>query len=100
MGQPVTVNIPHKLGTAEAKSRIGSGIHTLGEIVPGASISDHHWEDDDMHCTIEALGQRVGCEMQIRDDEVYGIFDLPPMLAMFANKIKEKLQKEAPKMLE
>jgi len=100
MGEPVTVNIPHKLGQAEAKSRIGTGIHTLGEVIPGAALSDHHWEGDNMHCTITAMGQTVGCEMQVRDDEVYGIFDLPPMLAMFANAIKEKLQKEAPKMLE
>tara|TARA_R110001599_G_scaffold8428_1_gene40695 strand:+ start:775 stop:891 length:117 start_codon:yes stop_codon:yes gene_type:complete len=38
--------------------------------------------------------------MHVRDDEVCVIFDLPPMLAIFANKIKEKLMKEAPKMLE
>lgn len=100
MGDPVTVNIPHKIGLAEAKNRIGKGIHTLSDVIPGATLSDHHWQGDHMHCTIEALGQRIGCEMQVREDEVYGIFDLPPMLAMFANKIKEKLQKEAPKMLE
>lgn len=100
MGVPVTVNIPHKLGLDDAKSRIGAGIHTLGESVPGATLTDHHWEGDTMHCTLLAMGQRVACEMQVRDDEVYGIFDLPPMLAMFANKIKQKLQKEAPKMLE
>jgi len=100
MGEPVTVNIPHKLGFADAKGRFGSGIHTLGELIPGATLSDHHWEGDHMHCTIEAMGQSVGCVMQVREDEVYGIFDLPPMLALFANKIKQKLQKEAPKMLE
>ena len=38
--------------------------------------------------------------MHVREEEVYALFDLPPMLAMFANKIKAKLQKEAPKMLE
>ena len=97
MSEPVTVNIPHKLGLTEAKSRVGSGIHTLGDIIPGASLTDHHWEGDHLHFTLEAV---IGSEMQIREDEVYAIFDLPPMLAMFANKIKEKLQKEAPKMLE
>ena len=100
MGEPVTVNIPHEIGQAEAKNRIGNGIHTLSEYIPGSTLTDHHWEGDDMHCTIEALGQRVGCVMQVREDEVYGIFDLPPMLAMFANAIKAKLQKDAPKMLE
>lgn len=100
MGQPVTVNIPHQLGLTEAKSRIGNGVHTLSDVVPGATLSEHHWEGDHMHCTITTMGQRIGCELQVRDDEVYGVFDLPPMLAVFANTIKEKLQKEAPKMLE
>ena len=100
MAEPVTVNIPHKLGVEEAKSRIGSGIHTLGDIIPGASLTDHHWEGDHLHFTLEAVGQRIGSEMQVREDEVYAIFDLPPMLALFANKIKAKLMKEAPKMLE
>ena len=100
MGVPVTVNVPHKLGLADAKTRIGNGIHTLSDTVPGATLTDHHWEGDTMHCTLEAMGQRIKCEMQVREVEVYGVFDLPPMLAMFANKIKAKLQKEAPKMLE
>lgn len=100
MGQPVTVTIDHKLGLAEARQRIGNGVHTLSEFIPGATVTDHHWEGDTMHCTLEAMGQRIGGEMQVREDEVYAIFDLPPLLAMFANKIKEKLRKEAPKMLE
>lgn len=100
MSEPVTVTIPHKLEVKEARSRIGKGIHTLSELVPGATVMDHHWEGDTMHCTLSAMGQQIGSEMQVRDGEVYAILDLPPMLAIFANKIKEKLQKEAPKMLE
>ena len=100
MADPVTVNIPHKLGVEEAKSRIGSGIHTLSDIIPGASLTGHHWEGDHLHFTLEAIGQRISADMHVREEEVYALFDLPPMLAMFANKIKAKLQKEAPKMLE
>lgn len=100
MGVPVTVTIAHKLGVADAKVRMGKGVHTLGESVPGATVTEHHWEGDTLHCTMEAMGQKIGSEMQVRENEVYAIFDLPPLLGMFANKIKEKLQKEAPKMLE
>ena len=100
MGEPLTVNIPHSLGKAGAKTRIGGGIHQLGEIIPGAALSGERWEDDSFFFTLEAMGQRVGSEIQVRDDEVYAIFDLPPMLALFANKIKEKMQKEGTKMLE
>ncbi len=100
MGQPVTANIAHKLGTTEAKSRIGGGIQRIGEMIPGATLSDQRWEEDILHFTLDAMGQRIVSEMQVREEEVYVILDLPPLLAMFANKIKEKLQKEAPKMLE
>ncbi|MEW4466712.1 polyhydroxyalkanoic acid system family protein [Parasphingorhabdus sp. JC815] len=100
MSEPVTITISHKLGRAEARSRIAGGIHKLSETIPGATLSDHRWEGDTLHCTLEAIGQRIGGEMQVRDEEVYAIFDLPPMLAMFANKIKAKLQEKAPKMLE
>ena len=100
MAEPVTVTIPHKLGLTEARNRIGKGIYMLSETVPGATMTDHHWEDDTMHCTLEVMGQHIGGKMQVREDEVYAMFDLPPLLAMFANKIKQKLQKEAPRMLE
>ena len=90
MGQPVTVNIPHKLGLAEARSRIGAGVHTLGESVPGATVTDHHWEEDTMHCTLAVMGQRIGGEMQVREDEVYAIFDLPPLLAMLRQQAEGK----------
>ena len=100
MNEPVTVNIPHKLGVEEAKSRIGSGVHTLSDIIPGASLTDHRWEGDHLHFTLEAVGQRIISDMHVREDEVYAVLELPPMLAMFANKIKAKLNKEAPKMLE
>lgn len=100
MGVPVTVNVPHKLGTDIARKRIGDGIGKLGDVVPGAVLSDHHWDGDTLHFTIDAMGQRIIAEMQVRETEVYGIFDLPPLLGMFANRIKDKLMREAPKMLE
>lgn len=100
MGEPVTVNIPHKLGLEQAKIRMASGIHKISESVPGAMMKDHHWDDNTLHCTLEAMGQSIIGEMEVRDTEVYAVFDLPPLLALFANKIKEKLQKDAPKMLE
>lgn len=99
MAAPVTINIPHGLGLSEAKRRIGGGTHKLAELIPGGSLTSHYWEADDMHCVFEAMGQRIACVLQVRPDNVVGTFELPPMLALFANKIKEKLQREAPKLL-
>ncbi len=100
MSEPVSVTIPHKLGRTEAKSRIEGGIYKLESAIPGAQMSEQHWEGDALHFTLDAMGQHITCSMDIKDEHIDAVFELPPLLAMFANKIKEKMQKEAPKLLE
>ena len=69
-------------------------------MVPGATSVDHHWEGDTMHFTVAALGQRVASRLTVGDAKVRAEIDLPMFLRLFADKIKAKLAKEAPKMLE
>ena len=100
MGQLVTVTIEHGLGTDEAKSRIGGSFHKLGEMVPSARLSDHRWAGDNLHFTLNAMGQRVKGELQVRSEFVQAVVDLPFMLAMYAGSIKDTLRTEGPKLLE
>ncbi|WP_164114702.1 polyhydroxyalkanoic acid system family protein [Sphingorhabdus sp. Alg239-R122] len=100
MSEPVAMTILHKLGRAEAKKRIAGGIYKLEEALPGAKMAEHHWDEDALDFTLEAMGQRVSCNLDIKDDAVDAVFHLPPLLAMFADKFREKMQKEAPKLLE
>lgn len=100
MHKPVSVTVPHKLGIAEARNRMDSGIHKLGESVPGATVSGKRWEGDALLFTISMLGQQVSSRLEVRESEVFGTFDLPPLLAMFADKIRSGIEKGAPKMLE
>jgi hypothetical protein len=46
------------------------------------------------------MGQTVASRLDLHEAHVHAEVDLPPFLALFANKIREKLQKEAPKLLE
>jgi hypothetical protein len=46
------------------------------------------------------MGQRVASSLDVRDDRVIAMVDLPPFLALFADRIRAKLAKEAPKLLE
>jgi hypothetical protein len=89
MTAPIEVDIPHKLGTAQAKERIG-----------GSFVTEHRWQGDTLHFTVEGLGQRVAVHLDVRETNVHAMFELPAFLAMFSDKIRDKLQREAPKLLE
>ncbi|MES2754173.1 MAG: polyhydroxyalkanoic acid system family protein [Pseudomonadota bacterium] len=100
MNQPVDIDIPHKLGRAEAKARMDRGIGKLADYVPGSAVTEHRWDGDTMAFTLEAMGQRVGARMEVFEDKVHAVFDLPPMLAMFAGKVRDQLAKGGQKLLE
>ena len=100
MNQPVDIDIPHKHGVAEAKQRMTKGFGKITDYVPGSTVTQHQWEGDTLTFTLEALGQRIGARMDVFDDKVHAVFDLPPMLAMFAGKVRDQLAKGGQKLLE
>jgi hypothetical protein len=97
---PIEVDIPHQLGTAAAKERIGSSFGKLADFIPGGAVSEHRWEGDSLFFTVEGMGQRVAARLDVAAANVHASFELPAFLAMFSDKIRAKLQKEAPKLLE
>ena len=99
MSQPITVEVPHTLGLAAAKARVGGGIGKLAGMFPGGAAVDHRWEGDTMHFTVAALGQRIASRLTVSENTVRAEVDLPPFLALFADKIRAKLAKEAPGLL-
>jgi hypothetical protein len=99
MADPITVDIPHKLGREAARARIAGGIGKLAGMFPGGGQVEERWEGDTLHFTVSAMGQRVASRLEVHDGHVHAVVDLPPMLALFAAKIREKLASEAPKLL-
>ena len=99
MADPITVDIPHKLGKAGARARIDSRIGELAGMIPGGAEVDHRWDGDTLHFTVAAMGQRIASTLEVFDERVRATVDLPPFLALFANKIREKLARDAPKLL-
>jgi hypothetical protein len=99
MAEPITLDIPHKLGREAAKARIGGGIGKLAGMFPGGGHVEQNWDGDTMHFTVSAMGQKVASRLEVFEDKVHAVVDLPPMLALFAGKIREKLAEEAPKLL-
>jgi hypothetical protein len=99
LANPVSFSIPHKLGRETAKERIGAGVFKLADVVPGAKLKDHDWQGDRLNFTLTAMGQKISCRLDVREEDVGASFVLPPMLQIFSDSIKEKIQKEAPKLL-
>ncbi len=100
MTAPIEVDIPHQLGTEQAKARIGNSFGKLADFIPGGAVSEHRWTGDTLHFTVEGLGQRVAARLAVTQNNVHATFELPAFLGMFSEKIRAKLQKEAPKLLE
>ncbi|MEZ0495710.1 polyhydroxyalkanoic acid system family protein [Sphingomonas sp. IW22] len=100
MSDPVTVEIPHQLSNDDLRQRIDGGIGKLGAMIPGGEVVEHHWESDRlMTVTMQALGQRVAAKIELLEGRVRAEVDLPPMLALFADKIRAKLVKDGPSLL-
>jgi hypothetical protein len=100
MTAPIELDLPHKLGRAAARARIEQGIGRLASFIPGGTVSEHRWDGDTLSFSVEAMGQRVGSRLTVFDDKVHAVFDLPPFLALFADKVRARLAKEGPKLLE
>jgi hypothetical protein len=99
VADPVTVDIPHKLGREGARTRIESGLGKLAGMFPGGTVTEHHWEGDALSFTVQAMGQKVASRLELFDDRVHAVLDLPPFLRLFADKIRAKLQKDGPALL-
>ena len=99
MNQPITVDIPHKLGRDAVRARLDKGVGKIASMFPGGAVVDHRWEGDTMHFTVSVMGQRVVSKLDLFDTHVHAVIDLPPLLALFAGKIRDKLAKDGPALL-
>jgi hypothetical protein len=99
MAEPITLDIPHKLGKSAAHDRLDRGIGKIGTLIPGGGAVRHEWDGDTMKFTVTAMGQTMTCLATVYEDNVHTVVDLPPTLALFANKIREALKGALPKLL-
>jgi len=99
MNQPITVDIPHKYGREAVRARLDKGVGKIAAMFPGGAVAEHRWEGDTLHFTVSAMGQRIASRLDLFDDRVHAVIDLPPFLALFADKIRAKLAKDGPSLL-
>lgn len=99
MTDPVVVEIPHKLGRDVARARIAGGMGKLAEVVPGGGQVEQRWEGDTLYFSVTAMGQTVASRLDVYENRVRAEVHLPPMLALFAAKVREKLLEKGGKLL-
>jgi hypothetical protein len=91
---PITINIPHQLGRVEARRRIETGFAKLVDLLPGkAGACNERWDGDQLTFSAAALGQTVSGVVTVLDTVVTMEIELPGVLGVLANKLKDRLQK-------
>ena len=100
MTTPIQVDLPHKLGAAEAKRRIEGGIGRLKDFIPGGAEVRSAWTGDRLGLQITAMGQEVNAQIDVRDTHVRVELLLPPALAFFGKAIEAALRRKGGDLLE
>lgn len=104
MGQTIVVNVPHKLGKAEAKRRIQEGFAGMQQLeagrLPGVLSFEKRWDGDQFHLQAGGLGQRISAVLEVLDDSIKINIDVPNLLSALAEFIKAALTNETVKALE
>ena len=100
MSQPITVDVPHSLGAAEAKRRIQANIGGLGAKLPAGAQVRPVWEGDRLKLDVTMLGQTAEAELDILDSLVRIKVLLPPALAFFRQAIEAGLRQGGAVLLE
>lgn len=103
MSQTITVNVPHKLGKAEATRRIREGFGAMQQSETGGLAGvlsfQRRWEGETLHFEAGGLGQQIAARLNVLDDSVQIHIDLPDLLAAIAERIKDSISKETVKAL-
>ncbi len=91
MAEPITVDLPHKLGRDAARAKLDHGIGQIVRAISGGSLKSNRWEGDTLFFEIEARGQRVAAKLEVLETRIHALVDLPPIGALFVEKIKAEL---------
>ncbi len=93
MSTPVTVNIPHQLGRAEARRRIETGFANISRQLPGSGgTCSQRWDGDRLTFSIAALGQSISGVIDVLDAAVAIQIELPGVLGIIANGLQARLR--------
>jgi len=100
LSQPLTINIPHQLGKAEARRRLETGFVRIEQQFAKQATVDKSWDGDRMTFSAVAMGQTITGAMDVLEESIRLEIVLPGFLGMLAGKIRGKVEKEGQLLLE
>lgn len=103
MTEPLLISIPHRLGRAEAKRRLESGIARLRpELARYVNVNmlDLDWQGDRLNFRARALAQTITGRLDVREDSVRLEIDLPWLLRLLAPAITRQIRGRGCELLE
>lgn len=100
MSNPLTVDLPHKLGAEEARRRIERNVGKLTDHIPGGAQVGSRWTGNRLDLDVGAMGQQVAAQVDIQESLVRLTVSLPPALAFFGGMIERLIRKQGAAMLE
>jgi hypothetical protein len=100
-GMPnLTITIPHQLGRAEAKRRIGEQASQLQSQHGGLfERFEQRWDSDTLHFHLTAAGQSVSGTALFTEQTVHLEVVLPWMLSMLAGVVKKQIEQRGRNLL-
>ena len=101
MSEPLVVMIPHRLGKAEALSRIKAGLSRAeAEFARLVNFEHQQWEGDRLTFRVSALGSRANGFLDVYEGAVRLEVTLPWLLAKFAAAAQRVIGQKGTLMLE
>ena len=100
MTSPMSIDIPHSLGAAEAKRRIEGGTGRLASFLPPGARVQPHWAGDRLELAVSAMGQDIRAALDVKDTVVRVELVLPPALAFFGGAIEKGVKRAGAELLE
>ena len=102
MSKPISIDLPHQLGRAEARRRIEAGFDRLGQQFGGGGFGQLHkeWQGERMAFSAHVLGQSITGRLEVLEEAIHLEVDLPALFALMAGKIRGRLKSEGQLLLE
>jgi len=100
MSNPMTVDLPHKLGAEEARRRIERNVGKLAGHIPGGAQVGSRWTGNRLDLDVGAMGQQVAAQIDVQESVVRLTINLPPALAFFRGMLEPLIRSQGAAMLE
>ena len=96
------VALPHELGKDEVRRRLKERSHEIADYVPGgmAQVSTGWAHDDCMTLNVSTMGQSIDGQVEIEDDQVIFVVELPAALSFIRGMLEGAIRKNGTKLLE